>query len=307
MSEGSRTPVASPRKGILLAGGMGSRLYPSTLTVSKQLLPVYDKPMIYYPLSVLMLAGVQDILLISRPDHLPAFQALLADGEHLGLTIRYAKQAKPSGLPEAYTIGAEFLGDSPSLMILGDNILYGAQLPEQIRGAAGDSAGACAFAYRVRDPERFGVVSLDGHGRPIRLTEKPKSPEVQSPWALVGLYALDHTAPDRARALVPSVRGELEMVDLLQSYLDGGQLRIERLGRGVSWLDAGTPASLLQAAQFVEVIQERQGLQVASPEEVAFRMGYIDASQLADLASRLGGTHYGRYLREIAQEQLMKR
>ncbi len=300
MIEMSPIPSAPVRRGILLAGGTGSRLYPSTLAVSKQLLPVYDKPMIYYPLSVLMLAGIRDILLISTPEHLPAFEALLADGEHLGISIQYASQEKPGGLPEAYLIGRRFLAGAPSLMVLGDNLLYGAQLSEQIRGAISEPDGACAFAYRVRDPERFGVVTLDGAGRPTQLVEKPSGPDVTSPWALVGLYALDGTAAKRALRLSPSHRGELEMVDLLQSYLDDGALRVERLGRGISWLDAGTPSALLQAAQFVEVMQERQGLQVASPEEVAFRMEYIDGQQLAELARRLGGTRYGQYLAEIA-------
>ena len=303
MIEMSPNPSAPLRRGILLAGGTGSRLYPSTLTVSKQLLPVYDKPMIYYPLSVLMLAGIRDILLISTPEHLPAFEALLADGEHLGISMQYAAQEKPGGLPEAYLIGRSFLFGAPSLMVLGDNLLYGAQLSEQIRGAIAQRDGACAFAYRVRDPERFGVVTLDGAGRPIRLVEKPSGPDLASPWALVGLYALDGTAAERALRLSPSHRGELEMVDLLQSYLDDGALRVERLGRGISWLDAGTPSALLQAAQFVEVMQERQGLQVASPEEVAFRMGYIDRVQLATLADRLGETHYGRYLKEVSHEK----
>ena len=290
------------RRGILLAGGTGTRLYPSTLTVSKQLLPVYDKPMIYYPLSVLMLAGIREILLISTPDHLPSFQALLADGEQLGISIQYAVQEKPRGLPEAYLIAREFLAGDPSLMVLGDNLLYGAQLPEQIRDAISNPEGACAFAYRVRDPERFGVVALDGEGRPTGLVEKPPADGAPSPWALVGLYALDGSASERTKYLAPSSRGELEMVDLLRSYLETGDLRVERLGRGISWLDAGTPSALLQAAKFVEVVQERQGLQVASPEEVAFRMGFIDNRELAELAHRLEGTRYGEYLGEIARE-----
>ncbi len=288
------------RKGIMLAGGAGTRLYPMTIPVTKQLLPVFDKPLIYYPLSVLMLAGIRDILLISTARDLPAFQHLLGDGSEWGLSITYAEQARPNGSPEAYVIGEEFLSGGPSMLILGDNMLYGARLSEQLRAAAEAVDGATLFAYRVRNPQEFGVVTLDAENRPVALVEKPR--EFRSPWAVIGLYLMDGSAPSRAKQLQPSKRGELEIVDLLNTYLKEGQLRAELLGRGVSWLDTGTPHSLLQAAHFVEVLQERQGLQVACPEEIAYRMGYIDAEELRRLAQRLKKTEYGDYLMRLSRE-----
>lgn len=289
------------RRGIVLAGGAGTRLYPMTIPVSKQLLPVFDKPLIYYPLSVLLLAGVREIALITTPRDLPAFQQLLGDGAQWGVSIEYLVQPQPNGLPEAYLLAEPFLRGEPSMMILGDNLLYGAMLAEQLRSLAARQPGATLFAHRVRNPEEFGVVTLDAEGRAVALMEKPNP--APSPWAVVGLYLLDGTAPDRARALQPSARGELEMVDLLRSYLNEGALRVERFGRGVSWLDTGTPRALLQAAQFVEVLQERQGLQVACLEEIAFRMGFIDVEQLLRLAEPLRKTGYGEYLRRIAAEK----
>jgi glucose-1-phosphate thymidylyltransferase len=288
------------RKAILLAAGSGTRLHPMTLYTSKQLLPVYDKPLIYYPLSVLMLAGIRDILVITTDRDQHAFQQLLGDGSQWGVDLSYATQSAPNGLPEAYTVGENFLDGAPSMMILGDNILYGARLAEDVRRAAGRADGATAFAYRVRDPERFGVVVLDDADRPVELLEKPTpSP---SPWAVIGLYLMDGDAPRRVRGLQPSARGELEITDLLRSYLTESNLGVELLGRGVSWLDTGTPRALLQAAQFVEVLQERQGLQVACPEEIAFRMGLIGPEQLDRLAARMGRTQYGQYLAGILAE-----
>lgn len=271
-----------------------------TIPLNKQLLPVYDKPLIYYPLSVLMLAGVREVLILSTPRDLPAFQHLLGDGTRWGMSFQYLVQPRPEGLPQAYTLGEDFLDGKPSMMILGDNLLYGARLTEHLE-AAGSEGGAGIFGYRVKNPEEFGVVTLDSAGRPIALVEKPRpSP---SPWAVVGLYLLDGDAPRRARGLTLSARGEFEMVDLLRSYMEEGRLRVEPLGRGVSWLDTGTPRSLLQAAQFVEVLQERQGLQVASPEEIAFRMGYIDGESLLALARPLQKSSYGEYLRRLVEEE----
>jgi len=288
------------RKGILLAGGAGTRLRPMTIPVNKQLLPVYDKPLIYYPLSVLMLAGIRDVLVISTPRDLPAFQGLLGDGGQWGMSFSYAEQKEPGGLPEAYLVGEEFLAGSPSMMILGDNLLYGARLSEQLRALGQADEGATIFAHRVRNPEEFGVVRFNTSGRPVELIEKPKVPS--SPWAIVGLYLMDRDAPRLARDLRPSPRGELEIVDLLGKYLEVGKLHVELFGRGVSWLDTGTPRALLQAAHFVEVMQERQGLQVASPEEIAFRMGYIDTEDLLQLARHLENTAYGDYLTKLAEE-----
>jgi len=290
------------RKGVLLAGGAGTRLHPMTIPVSKQLLPVYDKPLVYYPLSVLMLSGIREVMLISTPRDLPAFEALLGNGERWGMSFSYAVQDKPRGLPEAYLIAEDFLDGSSSMMILGDNLLYGALLSEQLRSAAAEPDGACLFAYRVRNPEEFGVVTFGPEGEPATLVEKPTDPV--SPWAVIGLYLMDGRAPALAAELEPSSRGELEIVDLLSRYLEEGTLRAELFGRGISWLDTGTPHALLQAAHFVEVIQERQGLQVACPEEIAFRMGYIDADQLRALARPLGKTDYGEYLLRVADEEL---
>ena len=271
-----------------------------TIPVSKQLLPVYDKPLIYYPLSVLMLAGVREILVISTDRDLPAFERLLGDGSRWGLSFTYEVQTQPNGLPEAYVLGEEFLDGSPSMLILGDNLLYGARLSEQLRAAQARSDGATLFAYRVKDPSAFGVVQFDDSGRPTELMEKPEKPS--SPWAVIGLYLMDAEAPARARALRPSARGELEIIDLLRGYLEEGRLRAELLGRGVSWLDTGTPHSLLQAGHFVEVLQERQGLQIASPEEIAYRMGYIDERDLRSLARSMTKTAYGSYLLRLVDE-----
>lgn len=299
MVEATTSGRGPARKGILLAGGTGTRLHPMTIPLNKQLLPVYDKPMIYYPLSVLMLAGVREIILVSTPRDTPAFQNLLGDGSQWGVRFSYTVQPSPDGLPQAYTLAEDFLAGAPSMMVLGDNLLYGARLTEHLRNAAA-TEGAGVFGYRVKNPERFGVIVLDEDGRPTALVEKPDP--APSPWAMVGLYLLDGEAPERARSLAPSSRGELEMVDLLRGYLSEDRLTVELLGRGVSWLDTGTPHSLLQAAQFVEVLQERQGLQVASPEEIAFRMGYIDADQLAALAHPLSRSSYGEYLRRLIRE-----
>lgn len=299
---GSAHTPPFPRKGILLAAGAGTRLHPMTIPVSKQLLPIYDKPLIYYPLSVLMLAGVREILLITTPRDLPAFENLLGDGSQWGVSFSYMAQQHPDGLPQAYVLGADFLAGDASLMMLGDNLLYGSYVSERIRAAMEQREGATIFAYRVRNPQDFGVVTLDGEGRPLALVEKPAHPP--SPWAVIGLYLVDGDAPYRARHLRPSARGETEIVELLQGYLDEGSLRAELLGRGVSWLDTGTPHALLQAAQFVEVLQERQGLQVASPEEIAYRMGYIDTERLRALAQPLRKTSYGGYLLRLAEEEL---
>lgn len=287
-------------KGILLAGGAGTRLHPMTIPVSKQLLPVYDKPLVYYPLSVLMLAGIRDVLVISTPRDLPAFEHLLGDGSAWGMRFSYQVQERPNGLPEAYILGEDFLGGSPSMMILGDNLLYGARLSEHLRNAMAPAEGASLFAYRVKNPSDFGVVTFGADGRPVELVEKPSNPP--SPWAVIGLYLMDGEAPRRARQLRPSSRGELEITDLLRGYLEDDRLTAELLGRGISWLDTGTPHSLLQAAHFVEVIQERQGLQVASPEEIAYRMGYIDLDALKELAHALDRTAYGAYLTKLADE-----
>ena len=298
-SSGSTGPR---RKGIILAGGNGTRLHPMTIPVSKQLLPIYDKPLIYYPLSVLMLAGIREVLVVTTPRDSSRFRHLLGDGTRWGMSFSYVAQAEPRGLPEAYLLGEEFLAGDPSMMVLGDNLLYGAQLPEQLRAASEETTGACLFAHRVKDPSAFGVVVLDDEDRPVGLVEKP----VDSPshWAVIGLYLMDGDAPRRARELKPSPRrGELEIVDLLESYLDDGALRAVKLGRGVTWLDTGNPRDLLQAGHFVEVLQERQGLRVACPEEIAYRMGYINADALERLGRELGPTDYGLYLRNLAREE----
>jgi glucose-1-phosphate thymidylyltransferase len=285
-------------RGIILAGGAGTRLHPMTQVVSKQLLPIYDKPMIYYPLSTLMLAGVRDILLISTPLDLPLFERLLGNGGQWGLRISYAAQASPDGLAQAYVIGADFVAGRKSALILGDNLFYGHGLPKILRGVAASDAPATVFAYRVRDPERYGVVSFDAEGRATGIEEKPTAPK--SNWAVTGLYFYDARAAEFAAALKPSARGELEITDLNQLYLHEGSLHVERLGRGTAWLDAGTPDSLLQAATFVQTIQSRQGNLVGCPEEVAYRMGYIDAAALRARAALIGKTELGRILHEIA-------
>ena len=291
-------------KGILLAGGSGTRLHPMTLAASKQLLPVYDKPMVYYPLGTLMLAGVLDILLISTPADLPQFRRLLGDGSQFGVTITYAEQAKPEGIAQAFHIGAEWIGGEPCALALGDNIIYGHGLVDSLKAAAARAlAGeATVFGYRVADPERYGVAEFDASGRVLSIEEKPSQPK--SDWAVIGLYFYDARVTQLARDLKPSARGELEITDLNKVYLELGALYAEQLGRGCAWLDAGTPASLLQAALFVQTVQERQGLQVGCPEEIAFRMGFIDAAALTRQANALGKTAYGAYLRDLAAGRL---
>ncbi|MFN6953340.1 MAG: glucose-1-phosphate thymidylyltransferase RfbA [Acetobacteraceae bacterium] len=285
-------------KGILLAGGSGTRLHPMTLAASKQLLPVYDKPMVYYPLGTLMLAGIRDILVISTPQDLPQFQRLLGDGSRLGISLHYAAQPSPNGIPEAFLIGEHWLAGQACALALGDNIIHGDGLGAMLQGAAARPRGATVFAYQVRDPERYGVAEFDATGRALSLEEKPAKPK--SNWAVIGLYVYDDTVVERARRLRPSPRGETEITDLNRGYLEDGTLHVERLGRGYAWLDAGTPGSLLQAATFVQTVQERQGLQIGCPEEIAFRMGFIGADALRHEASRLGKTDYGRYLMQVA-------
>jgi glucose-1-phosphate thymidylyltransferase len=288
-------------KGILLAGGSGTRLHPVTHAVCKQLLPVFDKPLIYFPLTTLMLAGIRDILIITTPEDQSAFQRLLNSGERWGVDIRYAVQPKPEGLAQAFVIGREFIGDDDCALVLGDNIFFGHYIREDLKRATSHQSGATAFGYQVRDPERYGVVGFDDGGRVISIEEKPKAP--RSNYALTGLYFYDNQVVDIAASIRPSRRGELEITDVNQRYLAQGQLRVERLGRGYAWFDAGTHDSLLQAAEFVRTIQQRQGLQIACPEEIAYRLGYIDADQVRHLAAPLARTDYGQYLLRILDEQ----
>ncbi len=286
-------------KGILLAGGSGTRLHPMTLAASKQLLPVYDKPMVYYPLSTLMLAGIRDIMVISTPDDLPQFRRLLGDGARFGLRFAYAEQARPEGIAQAFLIGRDWIAGEACALALGDNLIHGDHLSAMLREAATRPHGATVFAYQVRDPERYGVVSFDASGRAVEIVEKPAAS--QSNWAVTGLYFYDREVSDLARTVRPSSRGELEITDLNRLYLDAGTLAVQRLSRGCAWLDAGTPDSLLQAATFVQTIQSRTGMLVGCPEEVAFRMGYIDADMLRSHARQLGKTDLGQVLMELAE------
>lgn len=287
-------------KGVLLAGGSGTRLYPLTLAVSKQLLPVYDKPTLYYPLSTLMLAGIRDVLVISTPRDLPMIRALLGDGKQLGMRIEYAEQPKPEGIAQAFVIGQEFIGSDPACLILGDNLFYGHDLVSLLQDAAGLKKGATVFGYHVHDPERYGVVEFDTDGRAISLEEKPKQPK--SPWAVTGLYFYDGTVVERARKLKPSPRGELEITDLNRSYLADGSLSVKLLGRGVAWLDTGTPESLISSSMFVQTIEQRQGLKIGCLEEIAFHQGWIDRTQLRDLAYAVSKSDYGQYLLRVSEE-----
>ncbi|MBI4189882.1 MAG: glucose-1-phosphate thymidylyltransferase RfbA [Betaproteobacteria bacterium] len=288
-------------KGIILAGGSGTRLYPVTHAVSKQLLPVYDKPLIYYPLTTLMLAGIRDILIISTPHDTPRFRQLLNDGAQWGLRFSYAVQDAPRGLPEAFLIGEQFVGADNCALVLGDNLFFGYELPQDLQKAAELVAGATIFAYQVTEPQRYGVVEFDAAGRAVSLEEKPARPK--SRYAIPGLYFCDNQAPAIARSLKPSARGELEIVDLLRRYLEAGSLHVQMMGRGRAWLDTGTPDSLLEASHFIQTIEKRQGLKIACPEEIAFRMGYITAAQLKTLAAALGKGAYGQYLLQLIEEQ----
>ena len=289
-------------KGIILAGGYGTRLYPLTLAMSKQLLPVYDKPMVYYPLSTLMLAGIREVLIITSPESMDAFQRLLGDGSQWGMRFEYAVQESPRGLADAFILGKDFVGCEPAALILGDNIIYGSGLVEKLQSAASRKEGAVVFAYPVRDPERYGVVEFDdATGKVISIEEKPEKPK--SNFAVPGIYFFDETVCRKAADQKPSPRGELEITDLIQKYLDDDQLRVEVLGRGIAWLDEGTQESLLQAANFVQVVEERQGWMISCPEEIAYRMGYIDREGLKRQAEKVSANQYGQYLLRILEDE----